>query len=117
MLPRSLKICWSGLKDETSMNTMGKAKNSARTMRRSTPGARRSPVPRVGFDAVAMSVLLPGEEALDEGDGQHDDEEHQRDGGRVCRLLLVVSGMHRLVDHGAGGVHRAALRHDVHLGE
>src|SRR6478609_9803715 len=107
----SPKICWSGLSEDTSMNTMGKAATAANRMRTAMAPMelRRS--------TFFTSVLLSGQVALDGGDQQHQDEEYERDGGSVGGFLLLEAGADRLVDDGGGGVERAALGHDAHLVE
>src|SRR5687768_11692598 len=92
---RSPKICWSGLSDDTNMNSSGKAKTTARPTRNSQPTtpapfrrleARSPDTARDGAMAavdvsseMAMSVLLSGHETLHQRYQKHDDEEDERD--------------------------------------
>src|SRR3954463_11672916 len=107
----SPKICWSGFSEDTSMKTMGNAATTAKRRRTSmVPVLLRS-------SWFFMSVFLPGEVALHRGDDQHQDEEHQRNGGGKGRLLLPVAGPDGLVNDGGGRIHRAALGHHADLVE
>src|SRR6478609_11002811 len=107
----SPKICWSGLSEDTSMKTMGKAAAAANRIR-----TAMAPI-ELRRSMFFTSVLLSGQVALDRGDQQHQDEEYERDGGGVGGLLLFEAGTDRLVDDGGGRVERAALRHDADLVE
>src|SRR5680860_615842 len=94
----SPKICWSGLSEDTSMNTMGNAATTANRIRTAiVPALLR----RMAF---FTSVLLSGQVALHCGDQQHQDEEYEGDGRGVGGFLLLEAGAHRLVDDGGGGV-------------
>src|SRR5919112_76590 len=107
----SPKICWSGLSEDTSMKTIGKAATAANRIRTAmAPSALRR-------RALFTSVLLSGQVALHCGDQQHEDEEYEGDRGGVGSLLLLEAGADRLVDDGGGGVERAALGHDADLVE
>src|SRR5215211_2306115 len=126
---RSAKIWSSGLSEDMNMNSSGKAKNPTSKMRTTYPPARRSPGRRSsrwqgprgsgpGPDrGWSWSSPLTGEVALHERDGQHQHEEHQRDRRGEGGLLLAVADPDRLEDHRRGPVKRAALGHDVDLGE
>ena len=51
-------------------------------------------------------ILVPGEVALDQRNGEHQDEEDQRDRRGVAGLLLLEPGADGLVHDGRGGVQR-----------
>src|SRR5215207_7276624 len=102
----SPKICWSGLREDTSMNTMGKTATAANRMRTAmVPELPSFADVRVGN----MSVLLSGQVALHCGNQQYQDEENERDSRGVGGFLLLESGPDCLVDDGGGGIQGAAL--------
>src|SRR6478735_604843 len=110
----SPKICWSGLSEDTIMNTMGKAATAANRRRTAVVAALPRPLE---MSVCFTSVLLSGQVALHCGDQQHEHEEHERDGRGVGGLLLLEAGAHRLVDDGGGGIEGPALGHDADLVE
>src|SRR4051812_47361474 len=120
-LVRSSKICRSGLRDDTNMNSSGRMKTRTRTTRatvtrteRRRPTAARPVVcgagagctPVGGLVSAAMSDLLPGQEPLDRGDGEDEHEEDERDRRGVAGGELLVAGPDRHEHEGRGRVER-----------